>query len=61
MKKVALALAAACLALVAIAATTSILSGDGGAHSAGPVPSFSVEAVSAETPTFELWFIGNRR
>jgi hypothetical protein len=57
MKKVVLAFSVACLALVAIAATTSILSGAGGAQSAGPAPSVPVEAVSAQTPTFELWFI----
>jgi uncharacterized protein YndB with AHSA1/START domain len=58
MKKVMLALSAACLALVAIAATTSILGGADGAQSAGPAPSVAVEAVSAGMPTFELWFIG---
>jgi uncharacterized protein YndB with AHSA1/START domain len=59
MKKVVLALSAACLALVAIAATTSILGGGGGAQSAGPAPRVPVEPVSAETPTFELWFTGD--
>ena len=58
MKKLVLALSAACLALVAIAATAAILSGDGGAQSAGPVPSVPVET-NAGTPTFELWFIGD--
>jgi hypothetical protein len=39
MKKLVLFLSAACLVLVAIAATTtSILSGAGGAQSAGPAP-----------------------
>jgi uncharacterized protein YndB with AHSA1/START domain len=60
MKKLVLFLSAACLVLVAIAATTtSILSGSDGAQSAGPAPNVAVEAVSAETPTFELWFIGD--
>jgi uncharacterized protein YndB with AHSA1/START domain len=60
MKKLVLALAAAaaaCLALLAIAATPAILSSDGGAQSAGKVPSVPVKT-GAETPTFELWFIG---
>jgi hypothetical protein len=58
MKKLVLALSAACLALVAIAATPAILSGAGGAQSAGPVPGVPVKT-DAETPKFELWFIGD--
>jgi uncharacterized protein YndB with AHSA1/START domain len=59
MKKVVLALSAACLALVAIASTTtSIVSGAGGAQSAGQVPRIPIKT-SAGMPTFELWFIGD--
>jgi hypothetical protein len=58
MKKLVLALSAACLAFVAIAATPAILSGAGGAQSAGPVPGVPVKT-NAETPKFELWFIGD--
>lgn len=58
MKKLVLALSAASLALVAIAATPAILSGAGGAQSAGPVPGVPVKT-DAETPKFELWFIGD--
>lgn len=58
MKKLVLALSAGCLALVAIAATPAFLSGASGAQSAGPVPSVPVKT-DAETPTFELWFIGD--
>ncbi len=59
MKKRVLVLSAACLALVAIAATTaSIVSGAGGAQSAGQVPRVPVKT-NAGMPTFELWFIGS--
>jgi uncharacterized protein YndB with AHSA1/START domain len=59
MKKLVLALSAACLALVAIAAaTTSIVSGAGGAQSAGQVPRVPVKT-AAGMPTFELWFIAD--
>ena len=58
MKKLVLALSAAGLALVAIAATRAILSGKSGAESAGKVASVPVNT-AAETPTFELWFIGS--
>ena len=59
MKKLVLALSVGCLALVAVAATPAVLGGTDGAQSAGPVPSVPVET-NAETPTFELWFIGDR-
>ena len=58
MKKVVLALAAACLAVLTIAATPAILSGKNGAQSAGPVPSVPAKT-NAGMPTFELWFIGD--
>jgi uncharacterized protein YndB with AHSA1/START domain len=57
MKKLVLALSAACLGLFAIAATAAILDDASGAQSAGAVPSVPVET-DAETPTFELWFMG---
>jgi uncharacterized protein YndB with AHSA1/START domain len=60
MKKLVFAVAVACLALVAIAATPAILGADGGAQSAGKVPSVPVKT-DAETPTFELWFIKSTR
>ena len=49
MKSVALALSAACLAVVAIVATRAILSDSGGAQSAGRVPSAATLGTAAVT------------